>query len=594
MYNEQPDAKIPQFDGNDSLDNNEVIEVTSNISRDIRTRVAQFELNQAKQTAGIYRDALIQDFKVVHKDQDKNINIECSSGFYAQVAKPTICSLSQDYIPPILGFSIICTDITKNIDGSGHEYNITMFFKVCQDNGNSRKVTIHAHNSKRLVQIQGGATMPDGMTAALWFSQNVLIGKFQVLAKARSYNISRFNEAISSMPAPPSGSSKTKCASCDVLFDSRSKPIYCAQCVRWFHKTNCHRGHRCTRYFPLPPNLSQGPASPAAAPPPLSTSASAVTSAVTTPPTVTTPSTLSRRIPLSSSPTQPATSSSSTTSLTTSLLVNAVAASSIARVSSIPTTSLDPYALPYEPPLPPPPPNVRKPRNTQNVSNFTPEKAELESLKIELGYARTKIVDLQTKNKDLEQTNKIYSQKLNLLEGKRMDSMHEKYFPSTFSSSDSCSNQFSLDCPCKMRDQISNNAAALKSLDLKLSECLEKLTKESSSFPTIIPSDDVQVMSACHSSPTAAPIGSPLSTPPLNPQTVHLVNNDVSPEFVFKDVVFSSRHTNDSANTDSTPSAVTVDAPEEPEAPPETDSESDYDFSASFEVPSESPKVHLN
>ena len=217
MYNEQPDAKIPQFDGNDSLDNNEV---TNNTSGDIRTKVAQFELNQAKQTAGIYRDALIQDFKVVHKDQDKNINIECSSGFYTQVAKPTICSLSQDYIPPILGFSIICTDITKNIDGSGHEYNITMFFKVCQDNGNSRKVPIHVHHSKRLVQIQGGATMPDGLTAALWFSQNVLFGKFQVLAKARSYNISRFNEAISSMAAPPSSSSKTKCASCDVLFDS--------------------------------------------------------------------------------------------------------------------------------------------------------------------------------------------------------------------------------------------------------------------------------------------------------------------------------------------------------------------------------------
>ena len=38
-----------------------------------------FELNQAKQTAGIYKDALIQDFKLVHKDQDTNI-IECSSG----------------------------------------------------------------------------------------------------------------------------------------------------------------------------------------------------------------------------------------------------------------------------------------------------------------------------------------------------------------------------------------------------------------------------------------------------------------------------------------------------------------------------------
>ena len=41
-------------------------------------------------------------------------------------------------------------------------------------------------------------------------------------------------------------------------------------------------------------------------------------------------------------------------------------------------------------------------------------------------------------------------------------------------------------------------------------------------------------------------------------------------------------------------SAVTVDAPKESKVPPDTDSESEYDFSASIEVPSESPKVHLN
>ena len=43
-----------------------------------------------------------------------------------------------------------------------------------------------------------------------------------------------------------------------------------------------------------------------------------------------------------------------------------------------------------------------------------------------------------------------------------------------------------------------------------------------------------------------------------------------------------------------TPSAVTVDAPKESEVHADTDSESEYDFSASFKVPSESPKVHLN
>ena len=81
--------------------------------------------------------------------------------------------------------------------------------------------------------------------------------------------------------------------------------------------------------------------------------------------------------------------------------------------------------------LPQPPPNVRKPRQTQNGSSFTPEKAEIESLKIELGYARTKVVDLQTKNQDHEHTISIYSQKIKLLEGSRLDALHNKYFSPT-------------------------------------------------------------------------------------------------------------------------------------------------------------------
>ena len=66
---------------------------------------------------------------------------------------------------------------------------------------------------------------------------------------------------------------------------------------------------------------------------------------------------------------------------------------------------------------------------TQNISDFNPQKAEIESLKIELGYARTKITDLQSKIDDKDQTINIYSQKIKLLEGARANSLHEKYFP---------------------------------------------------------------------------------------------------------------------------------------------------------------------
>ena len=75
---------IAQYDGNDSLAEDNPLTTPSNFSTlGVRTRVANFELNQAKQTASICQDALVQDFKIISKDQDGNINIECSSGFYA-------------------------------------------------------------------------------------------------------------------------------------------------------------------------------------------------------------------------------------------------------------------------------------------------------------------------------------------------------------------------------------------------------------------------------------------------------------------------------------------------------------------------------
>ena len=89
--------------------------------------------------------------------------------------------------------------------------------------------------------------MPDKTTSASWFVKNILYGKFQTLARSKSYSISKFNDALTSASqAVTSGkNNEDKCGSCEIAFDSRSKPLYCPKCVRWFHKTNCYRGHSC-------------------------------------------------------------------------------------------------------------------------------------------------------------------------------------------------------------------------------------------------------------------------------------------------------------------------------------------------------------
>ena len=94
------------------------------------------------------KDASVQDFVCTLKDSNKNVNIECSSGFYAQVAKPTVCALATGYIPPIQGYSTICDNHVKNIDLADNEYNLMFTFKIKgPTNGKVTKVTIHLHHS---------------------------------------------------------------------------------------------------------------------------------------------------------------------------------------------------------------------------------------------------------------------------------------------------------------------------------------------------------------------------------------------------------------------------------------------------------------
>ena len=461
---------IAQYDGNDTIDleNAGAVSANKNYSG-VRTRVAEFELNQAKQTAGICKDALIKDFKVVTKDQDRSINIECSSGFYAQVAKPTLCSLSQDHIPPILGITVFCEDVTRSLDSLGHEFNRTMFFKL-QVNDIVRKATVHVHHSSRLVQIQGGALMPDKSTAASWFVKNILYGKFQILAKAKSYSIASFNTAITSMGDSLMNTSKSSCGSCDIVFDSRSKPVYCLQCVRWYHKTNCYRGHRCRRTFSdlpfaniagdsaSPSVLQDDPANPTVATTPVdqvsTSNASSPTSMIAASSSLTSTPAIQNREPLQ----QPALSILSTVS-------------DSQRSPLFPRTvppPLDPDAQQFHPQALPPPRIGKKTKAKQNAAELTPEKAEIESLKIELSYARAQIIDLETKNIDKDKTIRIYSQKLKIFEENRLNSLDEKYFTTTAPTPHPSDSSRASDCSCQIRSKISRNETNLKDLDLKI------------------------------------------------------------------------------------------------------------------------------
>ena len=593
---------IPQYDGNDSVDEatNDLIVGFGTNNTNIRTRTAQFELNQRKQTAGIYRDAQIEDFKVTYNDHGKNVNIECNSGFYAQVAKPTLSSLANDPIPPVLGFSIVCDNITKNIDALGHEFNLTVFFRVVQSNGNSTKVTVHTHNSKRCVQVQGGSAMPDRSTSAMWFVKNVLYCQFHDLAKAKSFSIAGFNQAITSAGNNPGKDSK-KCGFCDRKLDARSYPVNCSNCIKWFHKTNCHKAHKC-----MSPSLSASTSvSSSVVSLPQSTCAASAGSRSTSscnsfqqPTTKSTPVTTTSSLTIfTSCSTNPALLRTSSTpqnlsasisatpnphsSITRSLVITvptSIPSSPVSTSDTSPPSYLNADAPPYHPPPPPPPPQSKKARQTQHLSTFSPEKAEIESLKIQLSFARTKIADLETKNEDHEQTINIYAQKIKLLHNSQMEVLQEKYFPTKLADSSPPSNKpISLDCDCKIRAQIVRNTLNNKDISQRLHHDQD---------PTSAPKNSSTA--AANSVNTAGSV--PLSTSTSSPTTLLLSESSSysgpPPRIIQADVADNHTGTNQIKPT-SAPAATEA-------VVLESDHESDFDFSESFEVPVESPQVCLN
>ena len=77
-------------------------------------------------------------------------------------------------------------------------------------------------------------------------------------------------------------------------------------------------------------------------------------------------------------------------------------------------------------------------------------------MKIKLGFAWTKVVDLETRNNDAENTIKLYSHNL-------ANTLHEKFFSPASEASKSGTEMLSTpECSCQIHAQISRNTENLK------------------------------------------------------------------------------------------------------------------------------------
>jgi hypothetical protein len=117
-------------------------------------------MNRKKQLKKLGNDARRSDFTIKISPSNENVNIECSTGFYVQVAIPSLRDLRVGNTVTEAGIDVTCKDIVGNIDAAGSDVNTVLHFRLHQDKLCVGGVTVHLHNSTRLIQVQGSAVLP--------------------------------------------------------------------------------------------------------------------------------------------------------------------------------------------------------------------------------------------------------------------------------------------------------------------------------------------------------------------------------------------------------------------------------------------------
>ena len=418
----------------------------------ISDKTATFALNKSKQIQNLGAGANIPDCEIEINDKDKNVNIQCSTGFYEAVTKPVVSGLSKGTVFNIDNIGVICTHIDSNRDSKCYEYSRVFHIQLNGgDNGKLKigKVTIHLHHTKRLLQMQGSAKMPTGHTAPVWFLNSFIKERLSKTAKLRHYDIEAINNAVkNALEKYHIDEEPTKtCTKCARQFTSKAKPTKCASCSKYFHKT-CIPPHSsaCTSSS-VPSALAFSSQSTS----PSTYSAQAL-------PTFGLPAailpagnpskrqrTSSNSCVISSIPTTDTTISNGVLALSTSSFVTSsiTVCSTISTPSVIPLTSYvsltntssssssnvsttSTWASEGSFPSAIQNPTTRK-RAKANATQITPEAAKINFLNLELNATKTKIAQLETTISDRDITIKIQQERIKVLAKNQVEFVNQRH-----------------------------------------------------------------------------------------------------------------------------------------------------------------------
>ena len=469
-------SDILQVDGiDDSETGLEVAKETSNVAR----LVGNYSLNQNKQLAGLAKHSKLQDFDISVNDNDKNVNIQCSTGFYEAVAKPAFASLSKGFKVELSSVLVECDEIRATHDLSDSLSGVFLKFKLtgCGIRSVPASVSVHLHNTQQKVQLQGGTKMPDNNTAAVWFTQRVLKQRFSLEAKNKKFSIENINKIVASLselnhfpstaPKPP----PDFCFHCSKRFSAQSRPMVCIRCSNFKHTTRCapcptintplssfqgdNARNLCLQSSPtvdIRPSLgsthvsftttdSPIPSICRGAPPVSSSSSSSLSPETNTQQGESLPSPPAKKSRINHAGKDPdidkrqsnrTAGAAETTSLTFSTVSRSSPAITTASNSSLHQAALPVNASPTTASLGPTSQEInhgkKRTRNLKSVPKSN-EQLEIDYLKIELNRAQTQVIALETENKDLERKVKVMKEVITMHEQRQTSGSYTSLFP---------------------------------------------------------------------------------------------------------------------------------------------------------------------
>ena len=115
-------------------------------------------------------------------------------------------------------------------------------------------------------------------------------------------------------------------------------------------------------------------------------------------------------------------------------------------------------------------------RAINQQTHFSPKKAEIESLKIELSHTRTKIIELESVISDKNKSLLIYKEKIKLLETQqRTNNVNPPSCNDVIDAPNTDLESGSL-CKCKLRSLIIQNSSKIKDVERQLSSEIDRLS----------------------------------------------------------------------------------------------------------------------